>query len=105
MFLDNFGVQFHHLPPNAIIYLSAFISLCKNFLDCHPHWGLFKNIFTCRSMILKDSLANAQIHVTQLCGGLGIKVRGECLPEDEFPRFHQGVAGDMVLLQGWPKWP
>lgn len=36
-FLNYFRAQLHHIPPNAVVYLSAFISLCENFIGCHPH--------------------------------------------------------------------
>lgn len=54
-FLNFFGAQLHHLPPNAIVYLSAYVSLCKNFIGCQPHWALFKHIFICRSQTIKKS--------------------------------------------------
>ena len=79
-FLDSFP---HHLPPNAIIYLLDFISLCENIPGCYSHWGLFKHIFTYQSMLVKkDSPTSEKTHITQLCGGLGIQVHGG----DRFPR-------------------
>ena len=36
-FLNFFGAQLHHFTPNSIAYLSAFVSLCENFLGCRPH--------------------------------------------------------------------
>lgn len=50
-----FVAQLHHLPPNAISYLAAFVSLCENFIGCPPHWGLFKHLFTCRAIIVKKA--------------------------------------------------
>ena len=57
-FLNFFGAQLHHFTPNFIAYLSAFVSLCENFLGCRPHWGLFKHIFTCRSQTVKKASPN-----------------------------------------------
>lgn len=55
-FLSYFGAQLHHIPPNAMVYLSAFVSLCENFLGCQPHWGLFKHIFSCRPQMSRGFL-------------------------------------------------
>lgn len=77
-FLDFFGAQLHHLPPNAVVYLAAFISLCENFLGCPAHWGLYKHLFTCRVMTVKRSTQSGKkMNVAQLCGGLGIQLRGK----------------------------
>lgn len=68
-FLSYFGAQLHHLPPNAIVYLCAFVSLCENFIGCHPHWGFFKHIFTCRTMTVKKAdPEGGKTNVVQLCG-------------------------------------
>jgi hypothetical protein len=46
-------------------------------LGCRPHWGLFKHIFTCRSQAVKKSNpSDERTHVIQMCGGLGIQMRG-----------------------------
>ena len=86
-FLNYFGAQLHHLPLNTIAYLAAFVSMCENFLGCQPHWELFKHIFTCRSQsVKKASLDGERTHVTQLCGGLGIQMRGRsAFPTMTFP--------------------
>ena len=57
-FLNFFGAQLHHFTPNSIAYLAAFVSLCKNFLGCRPHSGLFKHIFTCHSQTVKKANPN-----------------------------------------------
>ena len=77
-FLNFFGAQLHHFSPNTIIYLAAFVSLCENFLGCRPHWGLFKHIFTCRSQsVKKANPSDERTQVIQMCGGLGIQMRGK----------------------------
>ena len=69
-FLNFFRAQIHHFPPNTILYLAAFISMCENFLGCHPHLGVFKHIFTCRSQTVKKANSVGQkTHVIQICGG------------------------------------
>ncbi|KAI4995212.1 hypothetical protein ZWY2020_035115 [Hordeum vulgare] len=75
-FLFYSGIQPHHLPPNIVAYISAFITLCECFLGCPPHWGLFKKIFTARSQAVKKANpGDTQTNVIQLCGGLGIQKR------------------------------
>ena len=77
-FLNFFGAQLHHFTPNSIAYLAAFVSMCENFLDCRPHWGLFKHIFTCRSQTVKKaSPDDERTKVIQMCGGLGIQMRNK----------------------------
>ena len=41
-----YGIQLHDLPPNAIQHISCFIVLCECFLGIHPHWALWKRIFS-----------------------------------------------------------
>ncbi|KAI5000447.1 hypothetical protein ZWY2020_005036 [Hordeum vulgare] len=75
-FLFYFGIQLHHLSPNNVACLSAFITLCECFLCCPPHWGLFKNIFTARSQTMKKANpGDTRTNVIQLCSGLGIQKR------------------------------
>lgn len=77
-FLNFFGAQLHHFSPNTIVYLAAFVSMCKNFLGSRPHWGLLKHIFTCRSQsIKKANPSDERTHVIQMCAGLGIQMRGK----------------------------
>ena len=75
-FLIFFGAQLHYFTANSIAFLSAFVSMCENFLGCRPHWGLFKHIFTCRSQTVKKANpSDDKTHVLQACGGLGIQLR------------------------------
>ncbi|KAE8791275.1 hypothetical protein D1007_34269 [Hordeum vulgare] len=39
--LNFFGLQPHHLAPNAILQLSAFVILCKGFLGIEPRLDLW----------------------------------------------------------------
>lgn len=91
-FLNFFGAQMHHFPPNTISYLAAFVSMCENFLGCHPHWGLFKHIFTCQSQsVKKANPTDERTHVIQMCGGLGIHMRGRSsFPPMTFPESVRG---------------
>ena len=43
-FLEFYNLQSHHLTPNAVMLLSAFVSLCEGFLGLLPTlelWGEF----------------------------------------------------------------
>ena len=43
-FLEFYNLQPHHLTPNAVMLLSAFLSLCEGFLGLLPTlelWGEF----------------------------------------------------------------
>ena len=43
-FLEFYNLQPHHLTPNAVMLLSAFVSLCEGFLGLLPTlelWGEF----------------------------------------------------------------
>jgi hypothetical protein len=35
-FLDNYGLQPHHLPANAVIILSAFAAFCEGYAGIEP---------------------------------------------------------------------
>ena len=54
-FLNFFGAQLHHFPPNTMAFLAAFVIMCECFLGCPAHWGLFKHIFTVRSQSVKKA--------------------------------------------------
>ncbi|KAI4972670.1 hypothetical protein ZWY2020_003595 [Hordeum vulgare] len=72
--MNHFGAQLHHFPPNAIAHLAAFVTLCKCFIGCPPHWGLFKYIFSARSEAVKKlSQSDDKTHLLELCGGLGFQ--------------------------------
>ncbi|KAI5021698.1 hypothetical protein ZWY2020_058428 [Hordeum vulgare] len=43
--LHFFGVQPHHLAPNAILQLSAFVVLCEGFLGIEPRLDLWRSLF------------------------------------------------------------
>ncbi|KAE8775316.1 hypothetical protein D1007_52186 [Hordeum vulgare] len=40
-----FGLQPHHLVPNAILQLSAFVVLCEGFLGIEPRLDLWQSVF------------------------------------------------------------
>ncbi|KAE8819479.1 hypothetical protein D1007_02710 [Hordeum vulgare] len=42
--LHFFGLQPHHLAPNAILQLSAFVVLCEGFLGIEPRLDLWRSL-------------------------------------------------------------
>ncbi|KAE8812479.1 hypothetical protein D1007_10397 [Hordeum vulgare] len=43
--LHFFGLQPHHLAPNAILQLAAFVVLCEGFVGIEPRVDLWRNLF------------------------------------------------------------
>ncbi|KAE8776051.1 hypothetical protein D1007_51386 [Hordeum vulgare] len=43
--LQFFGLQPHHLAPNAILQLAAFVVLCEGFVGIEPRVDLWRNLF------------------------------------------------------------
>jgi len=53
--LFHWGIQLHHLTPNSMLLISIFMHLCEAFLGIHPHFDLFKSLF---SLILHLNIRN-----------------------------------------------
>jgi len=64
-----YKVQLHDFTPNSIMHIAVFVVLCECFLGIHPHWGLWKKIFTVRE--------NAGKTGVYAIGGLNIQSRKE----------------------------
>ena len=47
MFYYRLG--FHHLAPNSILHIAAFIIVCEAFLRTDPHFGLWLKIFSAKT--------------------------------------------------------
>ena len=43
--LDFYGLQPHHLGANAVMLLSAFVTLCKGYLGVRPTIALWSRLF------------------------------------------------------------
>ena len=44
--LDYYGLKAHHLNPNSISHICAFIQICEAFLGIPPHFAFFRFLFT-----------------------------------------------------------
>ena len=43
--LHYYGLKLHHLNPNRIQHISAFVMLCEGYLGIKPHFELWKYFF------------------------------------------------------------
>ena len=68
-----YGIQLHDLPPNAIQHITCFIVLCECFLGIHPHWALWKRIFSVK-MHTEPPLEGEKRGPPCTTGGFGIQV-------------------------------
>ncbi|KAE8805694.1 hypothetical protein D1007_18191 [Hordeum vulgare] len=44
-FLVHFGLQLHHLLPNTVLELEAFVPLCVGFVGIEPWLDLWRQLF------------------------------------------------------------
>ena len=38
-------IQLHHLMPNSILHIAVFVAVCKMYLECEEHFGLWRKYF------------------------------------------------------------
>ncbi|KAE8791186.1 hypothetical protein D1007_34379 [Hordeum vulgare] len=62
--LRFFGLQPHHLAPNAILQLSAFVILCEGFVGIDPRVDLWCNLF----FFKQQSITMEKSEVEKLAG-------------------------------------
>ncbi|KAE8782384.1 hypothetical protein D1007_44226 [Hordeum vulgare] len=58
-----FGLQPHHLVPNAILQLSAFVVLCEGFLGIDPCLDLWRCLFFFKQQSIAMDKAEREKHV------------------------------------------
>ena len=68
-----YGLDFHDLPPNSFMHISAFIIICEAFLQVEPHFGLWLKVFNVKPKTVASEHAD--------CGGAVISK----LPRVEWP--------------------
>ena len=56
-----YGLDFHDLPPNSVLLISAFIVTCEAFLRIPPHFGLWLKTFNVKPQVIEGKQAE--------CGG------------------------------------
>ncbi|KAE8784237.1 hypothetical protein D1007_42155 [Hordeum vulgare] len=62
--LHFFSLQPHHMAPNAILQLSAFVVLCERFLGIEPRVNLWRSLF----FFKQQSIAMEKSEVEKLAG-------------------------------------
>ncbi|KAE8804702.1 hypothetical protein D1007_19259 [Hordeum vulgare] len=61
-FLTFFGLQPHHLAPNAILQLTAFVVLCEGFMGIVPRLDIWRKLFFFKQQSVKMDKAEAAKH-------------------------------------------
>ncbi|KAE8780935.1 hypothetical protein D1007_45836 [Hordeum vulgare] len=59
-FLTFFGLQSHHLAPNAILQLASFVVLCEGFLGMEPRLDLWQSLFFFKQQSIKMDKAEVE---------------------------------------------
>ncbi|KAE8806069.1 hypothetical protein D1007_17747 [Hordeum vulgare] len=59
-FLSFFGLQPHHLAPNAILQLASFVVLCEGFLGIEPRIDLWQSLFFFKKQSIKMDKAKVE---------------------------------------------
>ncbi|KAE8803147.1 hypothetical protein D1007_21058 [Hordeum vulgare] len=62
--LHFFGLQPHHLAPNAILQMSTFVVLCEGFLGIEPRLDLWRSLF----FFKQQSIAIEKTELEKLAG-------------------------------------
>ncbi|KAE8815671.1 hypothetical protein D1007_06857 [Hordeum vulgare] len=85
--LQFFGLQPHHLAPNAILQLAAFVLLCEGFVGIEPRVDLWRNLF----FFKQQSIAMEKSEVAKLKGLRPMTPCGAALvhhcPKSGFPQM------------------
>ena len=83
-FLDNFQLQPHHLPANAITTLSAFVSFSEGYLGLWPSIHLWSKYFQFRKQVIPDPENPDATRVMTQCGAAIVIPRRTSI----FPRIY-----------------
>ena len=67
------GIQLHHLTPDSILHIAIFVQLCEAFLGIHPHFDLFKSLFSLNPCPNLRNIARVGGADLQFCPGMAEK--------------------------------
>ncbi|KAE8788725.1 hypothetical protein D1007_37298 [Hordeum vulgare] len=85
--LQCFGLQPHHLAPNAILHLAAFVVLCEGFVGIEPRVDLWRSLF----FFKQQSITMEKSEVEKLKGPRPMTPFGAALvhprPKSVFPQM------------------
>jgi len=69
--LHYYKVELHHLNPNGIQHIAAFIALCEGFLGISPHLELRRYFFAVT--LLKKHEKRHELNVLMECAGIQLR--------------------------------
>lgn len=72
--LHYYKIQVHHLNPNGIQHMTAFVALCDGYLETSPHFCLWCHFFSTELLHMR-STSDAPVEATQI-GYTSIHLRG-----------------------------
>ena len=81
-----YGLDFHHLAPNSILHIAAFITVCEAFLWVEPHFSLWLKVFSIKPKTSGTQLAD--------CGGAMVSK----LPRVKWP---EGTFVETIKVWQW----
>ena len=61
-------MELHHLTPNGIQHIAAFVALCEGFLGISPHFDLWRYLFVVN--LLKRRAGKQELHTPVGCAGI-----------------------------------
>ena len=94
-FFRDYKLQPHHLPPNVITTLSAFITFCEAYVSIQPLLLFWAKYFQFGKQVFKDPNDPKQKVLVQ-CGALPVTPRKKSI----FPRI-KGIESCKGWLQSW----
>ena len=94
-FFRDYELQPHHLPPNVITTLSAFVTFCEDYVGIKPLLLVWAKYFQFSKQTIKDPDNPSQKIMVQ-CGAAPVTPRKKSL----FPRI-KGLESCKAWLQSW----
>ena len=69
--LDYYDVELHHLTPNGVQHMAAFVALCEGFLGIDPHFDLWRYFFTIS--LSKRRVGGKEVNVPMGCASIHLR--------------------------------
>ena len=94
-FLDKFSLQPHHLPPNALVFLSSFVAFQEGYLGLWPSLDLWVMLHT----LFPQSMPNPKHKGVKAMVAVGA---AQVKPRQDTEFFHvKGLASVKKWLRSW----
>ena len=71
--LHYYNIEMHHLNPNGVQHLAAFIALCEGFLGISPHFDLWRYLFTINLQKKREKGGRQELHKPMGCAGIQLR--------------------------------